>query len=208
MSVTRLAKLKTCRVCPTKFRPMSSTQVVCSPPCARAYVKRQEAKKRIRADQQERRERREKLKTIRTLSEWKAIAQTAFNAFIRARDEGLPCISCGVLNPPERYGGAWDAGHYRSRGAAPELRYEEWNCHRQCKTCNSAEKHNSGKAETVRAAYRRNLIERIGLEAVEWLEGPHPVKRWTAEELDELARTYRAKTRELLRARQRRGTAR
>lgn len=200
-SVTRLAKLKTCRVCPTQFRPRSSTQIVCSVPCAREWTRRQEARKAERQAREEKRERRERLKEIRPLRDWIKLAQAAFNGYIRARDEGKPCISCGVTNPPERYGGAWDAGHYRTRGAAPELRFEELNCHRQCKSCNTGEKHNSGKAETVRAEYRRRLIERIGLEKVEWLEGNHAAKHYTADELEEVARVYRAKTRELRKAR-------
>lgn len=205
MAVVPLARPKACRQCKTYFRPQKPMQVVCSPLCATLYVRAQEERRQQRklekAAREEKRERREKLKAIRTLSEWKAIAQAAFNGFIRVRDEGKPCISCGVLNPPERYGGVWDAGHYRSRGAAPELRFEELNVHRQCKSCNTAEKHNSGKAETVRAKYREGLIQRIGLEAVEWLEGPHEAKHYTADELEELAKTYRAKTRELRKAR-------
>lgn len=207
MSVVRLAKRQPCPVCRKAFRPQRMGQKVCSPPCAPKYVRMREEAKREREERraalEARKERREKLKQFRSLNEWKSIAQSAFNAYIRARDEGLPCISCGVVNPPQRYGGAWDAGHYRSRGAAPELRYEELNVHKQCKTCNSAEKHNSAKAETVRTMYRRGLIERIGLEAVEWLEGPHQPKHYTAADLEQIAKTYRAKTRELQKMRER-----
>ncbi len=201
MAVVRLAKLKTCRVCPTQFRPMSSTQVVCSPGCAQEYVRRREERKAQREAREEKRARRARLKELEPRRKVLARAQSAFNAFIRERDRDKPCISCGVLNPPERHGGAWDAGHYRTRGAAPELRFEELNCHRQCKSCNTGDKHNSGKAETVRIAYRRNLIERIGRDAVEWLEGPHPPKHYTVEELEAIAKKYRAKARELRRAR-------
>lgn len=45
--------------------------------------------------------------------------------------------------------------------------------------------------------YRINLVGRIGQDAVDWLEGPHEPKKYTADELRELAAYYRKKTREL-----------
>lgn len=205
MAVVRLAKLKTCRVCPTQFRPMSSTQVVCSPECAREYVKRREERKaereKLRAEKAERADRRKRKRELMTVSEWIKVAQAAFNAYIRARDHDMPCISCGVTNPPERYGGAWDCGHFRSVGAAPELRFDERNAYRQCKSCNGGSANFAAKGETVRAEYRRRLIERVGLELVEWLEGPHEPKHYSAAELEELAKDFRARRRELERTR-------
>jgi hypothetical protein len=47
--------------------------------------------------------------------------------------------------------------------------------------------------------YRPRLIEKIGIEAVEWLEGPHEPKRYTVEQLKAMTAEYRAKTRELKR---------
>lgn len=201
MAVVRLAKLKTCRVCPTQFRPMSSTQVVCSPGCAQEYVRRREERKAQREAREEKRERRARLKELEPRRKVLARAQSAFNAFIRERDRDRPCISCGVVNPPERFGGAWDCGHYRSVGAAPELRFEELNAHKQCKACNGGSGRFARKGETVRMQYRERLIERIGREAVHWLEGQHPPKHYTVEELEAIAKKYRAKARELRRAR-------
>ena len=43
--------------------------------------------------------------------------------------------------------------------------------------------------------YRVNLIERIGLDRVEWLEGPHAPLKMTAEALRALRDEYRAETR-------------
>lgn len=201
MAVVRLAKLKTCRVCPTQFRPMSSTQVVCSPGCAQEYVRRREERKAQREAREEKRERRARLKELEPRRKVLARAQSAFNAFIRERDRDRPCISCGVVNPPERFGGAWDCGHYRSVGAAPELRFDELNAHKQCKACNGGSGRFARKGETVRMQYRERLIERIGREAVHWLEGQHPPKHYTVEELEAIAKKYRAKARELRRAR-------
>ncbi|MGC0990106.1 recombination protein NinG [Pantoea agglomerans] len=46
-----------------------------------------------------------------------------------------------------------------------------------------------------------NLIKKIGQAAFDRLMGPHPVKKWTREELQELAAHYRQKTRELIKQR-------
>ncbi len=63
-------------------------------------------------------------------------AQQAFNEFIRARDQaaGHHCISSG--KPLDWSGNAVDAGHYRSVGSAPHLRFDERNCHAQSKQDN------------------------------------------------------------------------
>ena len=116
-------------------------------------------------------------------------AQRAFNAYIRARDVDLPCISCGDFTPMTR-GGDYDCGHYRSVGANPELRFEELNAHKQCKRCNS---HLSGNIVN----YRIGLLMRIGEEKVAWLEGPHEPKKYTIEDLKAVIATYRAKLKAL-----------
>ena len=114
-------------------------------------------------------------------------AQKAFNDFIRERDSSRPCISC------ERdHQGQYHAGHYRTTGAHPELRFNESNCHKQCSVCNN---HRSGNI----AEYRINLIKKIGLEAVERLEGPHEAKKYTCADLKEIELHYKAKLKELKR---------
>ena len=82
------------------------------------------------------------------------------------------------------------AGHYRSVGACPELRFEPLNIHRQCVKCN---RNLSGNA----VEYRIRLVLRIGAETVAWLEGPHEPRKYTVEEIKTIKAEYRAKTREL-----------
>ncbi len=158
-------------------------QAVCSPRCALRLPKVQ-AKREKAADKAKR-------EAMLTQPQWVAKAQAAVNAYIRARDAGKPCICCGRYSTGAGAdsGGEWDAGHYRSRGAAPELRFDERNIHAQLKQCN--------RRSWDVAAYRANLIERIGLQAVEELEGPHPPRKWTIPDLKALAAEYRAKTRAL-----------
>jgi hypothetical protein len=113
-------------------------------------------------------------------------AQQAFNAFIRMRDDDLPCISCGRY-----HNGQHHAGHYIPVGRQAALRFNEINCHKQCAPCNN---HKSGNLTD----YRKNLIDRIGLPLVEWLEQDHPkVQAWTCEELRAIEAYYRRAAKEM-----------
>ena len=101
--------------------------------------------------------------SVKTASEWRVEAQTAFNAYVRYRDRDLPCISCDATGDHDGLGGYWDAGHYRSRGAAKHLSFHLHNCHKQCHKCN---RYLSGNV----VEYRKRLIMRIGSERVDKLE--------------------------------------
>jgi len=177
------ARRKRCKSCNDIFEPRSSFQVTCSPKCAYEYIKTKEGQSVIAEER--RKENRKAKEALKPLSKLRQEAQTAFNAFIRERDKGKSCISCG-----RNHQGQWHAGHYRSVGAAPELRFEELNCHRQCMPCNA---HKSGNL----VEYRINLTKKIGLDAVEWLEGPHESKHYSREDLIQIKKTYRKKLREL-----------
>ena len=83
-----------------------------------------------------------------------------------------------------------NAGHYRSVGSCPELRYEELNCHLQCEHCNS---YKSGNIEH----YRPSIINKIGIDKVEWIEGPHLPKKYTIDDLKEIIAAYKARCKEL-----------
>ena len=74
-------------------------------------------------------------------------------------------------------------------GACPELRFEPLNCHAQCVRCNRDLSGNT-------VEYRIRLRERIGDEALAWLEGPHPVRKYTVEELKQIKTLFRRMTRE------------
>lgn len=145
----------------------------------------QEARKQERAQDRATRE------AMKRLPDLKREAQTAFNAWIRLRDAGQPCISCGAP-PPDLSGlhAGRDAGHYRSVGSAPQLRYHADNVHGQCVACNQW---GAGKA----VEYRAGLIARIGLARVEALECTNELHKWTHDELRGIRDDYRAKTKAL-----------
>ncbi|BBP82445.1 bacteriophage lambda NinG [Pseudomonas sp. Pc102] len=184
---------KKCRHCRQQFTPARSMQIVCSPACGLGLVKAKQERERKALDKIERREIRTARERLKRRGDYMREAQQAFNEFIRIRDEGKPCISCGRNDGEVRaqvVGGSWDAGHYRSVGACIELRFEPLNCHRQCKQCN---RDNSGN----HVEYRINLVKRIGQELVDWLEGPHEPRRWTIEDLKAIKADFRARSRAL-----------
>lgn len=187
----KLPRKRKCVECKETFQPMRSFQKVCSPKCALRISQKETEKSKKKSDREDKKRmalRKESLKTIPTLTRE---AQAAFNAYIRYRDADKPCISCGcVLGGNSSTGGDFDAGHYLSRGAHPELRFNEDNCHGQCKRCN---RYMSGNV----ANFRLGLIERIGLARVERLEGNHYLKKRTADGLREIKALYKEKLKEL-----------
>lgn len=187
MQTNKECKCKVCAELFTKLRPM---QKVCSPSCAFELTKIQNDKKAQKQERAERKQTREKLDAMRTKPQLVRLAQTAFNAFIRARDAGKPCISCGTPLAADTVGGAFDCGHYRSIGSAPHMRFVEDNAHGQCKHCN---RHLAGN----HVEYRKRLIERIGERNVELIENDNTTRKYTKEGLEEIARHYRAEARKL-----------
>lgn len=159
-------KPKKCKHCAKMFKPQMMGQKVCGPACAIAYARTAKEEAQLKENRRVTRERREDRKTI---SELKAEAQAAFNRYIRVRDKGRGCISCGRTNA-----GQFHAGHYRTRAAAPHLAYNSYNCHLQCAQCNH---HMSGNI----VEYRLNLARRIGDDRLQWLESCQEGPRITKE---------------------------
>jgi hypothetical protein len=164
--------------CANRFQPRNMGHKACSPECALIVGVAESKRRQVKAD----RERKEKLKTRQ---DHLKDAQAAFNAFIRERDAALPCISCG-----RHHTGAYDAGHYRSVGAQPALRFHEDNVHKQCVPCNQ---HKSGNA----VEYRLGLIARIGAERVAFLEQEHPPAKLSIDDAKAIKAHYHAKLRAL-----------
>lgn len=189
------AKPKKCRVaaCRASFVPSRMGQAVCSPACALIDGPRHAPKARKALADIERKDIKVRKEKLKSRGDHLREAQQAFNEFIRWRDQlaGHACISSG--RPLDWSGNAVDAGHYRSVGSAPHLRFDERNCHAQSKQDN---RFLSGNA----VDYRIGLIARIGLAEVEALEADQSVRKYTVEEIKAIKATYRAKTRELKRA--------
>ena len=172
-----------CKNCKEKFDPKQFNRKFCyKDACIDAYfehLKKQASKKWNK----EKKIRKEKLQTTQDLMK---IAQTTFNKWIRLRDKNTPCISC--RNPvPKKV----NAGHYIASGKSKFLTFNEDNVHLQCEYCNTYLHGNL-------LDYRINLINKIGIERVEYLENNrHKVKRYTKQELREIISVYKIKVKSI-----------
>jgi len=186
--------MRRCKLCRTEIKTASKcTDIVekkgyCSVKCLAEHT----AEKRIKAqERKERKAMREAKERVKPRSQWLKEAQTAFNAYIRERDKDQPCISCGSMrNDNYLTGSNWDAGHYRSRAACPELRFHEDNFFKQCVACN---RDKSGNVVDMRLG----ILKRIGKKRLDWIEGPHETKKYTIDELKQIKAEYKAKLKAL-----------
>lgn len=117
-----------------------------------------------------------------------AKAVLVFNAYIRKRDEGEPCISCGF--PKEL-----QAGHFYSGGHHACLRFNEFNVNGQCQKCNYFLHANL-------IPYRTNLVKKIGAKEVASLDDTAAYYRrtgwkWDRFALIDIIEKYKAKIKEL-----------
>jgi Bacteriophage Lambda NinG protein. len=176
-----------CKQCKQPIvNPRSTSQQVCSMSCAIEYSKIKAERKAANDAKQVKREYRAAKVKAKTRSDWMREAQAAFNAFIRARDEREPCISCG-----RHHTGQYHAGHYLTVGARPELRFNEQNVHKQCSACNNYLHGNL-------INYRIELIRRIGIDEVEALEACHDPMKYTIPQLQEIKTLYKTKLKNLI----------
>ena len=173
-----MPKCKHCKAPYTRSQPM---QIVCGIKCAMMYSETKRQKKY-------RSETRVMKKALLDVdrAHWIAKTQKVFNAFIRARDAGLPCISCGCPDGK----GKRNSCHYRPAGVNTALRFNEINVHGGCERCNT---YQSGNL----VGYRSGLIAKIGIDAVELLDANHEIKKWTVPELKQIEREYKAKLKDL-----------
>lgn len=206
--MTKPARRK-CKVCSEWFHTAYSNVVWCCPAHGAIYALELRAKEKVKAEakrikaqkdaEKEGRERRQKMReSVKTKSQWDKEAQSAFNRYIRIRDEGKECVSCGSpLMGKSNYltGSAIDASHYRSRGAASHLKFNVFNVHSACTRCN---RQLSGNA----VEYRIRLIERIGLERVERLESDNEPRRFDIPYLKRLKSIFSRRANALSKRRQ------
>jgi hypothetical protein len=190
--IAKQPKAKTCRnpECAAQFTPQRLGQDVCCWTCGLAIKDVNGDKARKALELIERREIKVRKEKLKGRGDYMREAQQAFNELIRWRDRlaGHACISSG--RPLDWAGNAVDAGHYRSVGSAPHLRFDERNCHAQSKQDN---RYLSGNA----VDYRIGLIARIGLEAVEAIEADQAPRKPSIDDLKTITAKYRALVRQL-----------
>ena len=180
MLKTKPPKPRPCAVCRELFTPvrinLKLTKVCLNAGCILDYAQGIRAKAEKKANIKQKREFRDNDKSFQ-----KAKAQKAFNAYIRERDKDEGCISC---DKTKDWQGQWHAGHYKTVGARPDLRFDERNVHKQCSVCNN---YLSGNL----ANYRKRLIQKIGLDQVEDLDRDGSPKKYTAADYKAIYDRYR-----------------
>lgn len=195
--MVKIPKRRSCKVCKKSFKPKTLYEWWCNekhkdeliPKLAAESRHRrlQKAEQRKKDEaQQERRNLKVRKLAVQPRSYWIKQAQQAVNSYVRERDRDLPCVSCGTMTAAQ-----FDAGHYRTTAAAPQLRFDPRQIWKQCSVCNQ---HKSGNIPP----YRIELIKRIGLAEVESIEGNHDRHRWTIEECKAIKAEYQEKLKQLI----------
>ena len=110
--------------------------------------------------------------------------------YIRLRDKGKTCISCGV-NWREDF----QAGHFYKSELYSSLRFDEDNIHAQCPKCNMYDEGNLNK-------YDLRLPKRIGEAKYNKLkeraaDDKKIAFKWDREELEEIRKDFKAKLKKL-----------
>jgi hypothetical protein len=119
----------------------------------------------------------------KSIPQLQAILTRHFNHFIRLRDSGLPCISCGGFRKLEA-GHYWPSTHHGTK-------WHERNVNGQCKSCNEFGHGNM-------AGYGRGLVRRYGegiMLELEIAKNRHP--HFTRFDLEQMIEHYKLKAKEV-----------
>jgi len=165
-----------CKNCKQPFEPIRFLQKYClKEECVRVWVESEKTKqwKKTKA----------KMKNdLLTIQDYIKLAQQTFNKYINLRDKKLPCISCG-----KPITGRVNASHYFNANNHWNVRFNEFNVHSSCITCNQ---YLSGNL----IEYRKGLINKIGEEQLTLLEAEaKKTRKFTIDELKEIINTYKKK---------------
>lgn len=162
-----------CKNCKTKTDDpvIAGIYKFCKFDCAFEYAKSMQAKQQERqqakakqsqakSDKDDRKTTRERKKELMTRAQWYDKLQTLVNQYVRlVRDIDKPCCTCGTTNPNIKY----DAGHFFTRKARPDIRFELTNIHKQCSmNCNQF---GSG----MRNEYEKFIIKEYSQEHLDFL---------------------------------------
>ena len=167
--------MKKCKHCKERFTPVHFNQKYCfNKECTKVWIESEKEKQW--------KKKKAKLKEeLMTVQDYVKIAQQVFNKYIRERDKGNKCISCGKKPLKE------NAGHFYNANNHWNVRFDEYNVHLQCEHCNTFLSGNL-------INYRENLIKKIGTEEYNKLVDRAKVTRkFTVEELKEIINIYKNK---------------
>jgi len=172
--------MKRCKSCREHFTPFNSLQKYClKDECVKVFVaelKEKEWKKRKAKAKAE----------LTTVQDYLKIAQQVFNTFIRKRDHGKPCISCG-----KKLVGKFDASHYYNANNHWNVRFDEMNVHGACVECNQWKHGNL-------IEYGIRLEKLIGPDEFSILrEDAYKLRKFSIDELKGIIAEYKRKLKEM-----------
>jgi FtsZ-binding cell division protein ZapB len=175
-----MSKMFKCKACGELYAKQRPLQKVCSPVCAIKLAKVQVEKAQAKEKAQDRKQTKAKLDAMKGKAKWIKECQQLVNKYVRLRDirKGLGCVSCGAQYR-EGYGGAFDAGHLRSVGSAPQLRFLTTQISLQCVKCN---RYGGGRVFEFRA----EMIKRNGQAWMERLQSLNGRADYTIDYLKKL----------------------
>jgi hypothetical protein len=175
--------MKKCKECRDPFEPrFNSLEKYCWKHECKFIEAMQKVEQKKKSESKEWSERKSKLKKeLLTVQDYLKLAQQVFNQYIRKRDEGKNCISCG--KPPKKE----NAGHYFNANNHWNVRFDELNVHLQCEACNT---YLSGNL----IEYGINLEKLIGPDEFTILrEKAYQTRKFTRDELKEIIIIYKNK---------------
>ena len=167
-----------CKSCKSEFHQYNKLQNL----CVNCAIKK--GKEKVKKDW--RIEKKERKEALLSHKDWLKMLQVLVNTYVRLRDKNQNCISC---DKPLK--GKYDAGHYFSVGAYPNLRFDLNNIHAQCVHCNR-HKHSNANEYTLR------LPSRIGQDAFNDLtERRNEPLKLSIPEIKKMIADYKAKIKKL-----------
>lgn len=203
-----MMRRKTCPHCRAKLEQGQRIH----PACIDGFSEAQAAKAARTADKEaraaakvDRADIKKRKEALKSRQQWLAEAKTLIQRRRRLEElkAGKGCMSCGrsqseVMGTDGwKPGGAWDGGHFMSKGARPELALEPLNIWLQCKSCNGGSAKYARKGYTVGAAFETRLIAEQGQALVDWLKGPHELQHRSIDELMLFCADERKKLKEM-----------
>lgn len=156
LTTTKPPKCRHCKVRMPEDQPRRALHEECIGP----WLEVQTAKKIAARLKRERAETKARRLALKRPIEWERECLEIVQKIARLRDRHDGCISCHM---GANYGGAWHGSHFRPAGNNAAVQFNLWNIHKACAQCNLFKGGNIGE-------YRPRLIQKIGLERVEWLE--------------------------------------
>lgn len=142
-----MPKKPTCKNCGVEFKKWYPLQRSCSPKCEAELVNKRKAAREERAKIY--------AKPVIKVSDHKIYMLVS--RFVKLRDWGKPCISCGAPFQAD-----FHAGHYHGRGAHPELKFELFNIHGQCAHCNiELDGNKKGYIRGIKARYGEEKAQEL-----------------------------------------------